>query len=862
MNQDGNDPDNPDISKQPPIGSRAAREQHQEQRVRQRGGQVYRSGPLQLNIPRKPPAPQQPRQSGERERLPVPSPFNNPPMRTTAMTNLFRHSLSRSRSPIPQQQQPPSPLFANVRSSSQRSYTSNRPENFQTQATLIDSDNGINGSSPNSNHSNQGRAGSPQSSFSSGRSSLSNNRSSSSVEERRRRMQSERSAGSEKSALSTLDRTTRTSEFPRDRLTDIDSVNQKVDGHDRDILFGNNPLFNDIDSTPLDDGDMSADKSILSDREKRMSTQLIQSSRATPPPSNKREKGKGRVRGERKKETNMDPEREKDIEKETEKENSTVDKAHPSTEPTEDFDSLVAPTPQQAPASIKKRARKSDTNEVKERKKARKSDNKEAKKARKSENKSKKMRKSRVTEDVDVKAETDQSQQAQQTQPSKKKEEKKEKKNKKDKAARESDSRQVRRRRGGVQEVRSDEEDETRPRKSESTVFKVPELPAKPVKRKRKSAIRHAYRDGKTQADVDREDAAAAKAAKNLARKRKKDRRIDDEEMHLFHTISLSDQTTMNPFAQDIDKKHEAVASRAIAKSQRQINEIDVFWNLLVNEVDDVIDQTESRTLLHDIRHFNALLEKEFTEKTVWFEYCVALNARLATAKAQQKDMRKRILETQKSIAQVSKQMAGVQQDWTESKLHREEMSKLNLWMNDVQSRRIPLVAGEEMDIDKKANVQLKQEVSDIYSSIELIRTVYSEDPDSFAGNVQRFGNTQDNAGKCRMYGVFDDDGETLPADEDYEDIIYEMEWDSAGIVGDGNIAAAENDLDEEQSSDEESIGSVSSEDVSIDSDSVFVSDVGDVSDEESSRQVDDDSRVAATTDSPNSSPSSGHKDI
>lgn len=37
MNQDGNDPDNPDISKQPPIGSRAAREQHQEQRVRQRG---------------------------------------------------------------------------------------------------------------------------------------------------------------------------------------------------------------------------------------------------------------------------------------------------------------------------------------------------------------------------------------------------------------------------------------------------------------------------------------------------------------------------------------------------------------------------------------------------------------------------------------------------------------------------------------------------------------------------------------------------------------------------------------------------------------------------------------------------------
>lgn len=224
--------------------------------------------------------------------------------------------------------------------------------------------------------------------------------------------------------------------------------------------------------------------------------------------------------------------------------------------------------------------------------------------------------------------------------------------------------------------------------------------------------------------------------------------------------------------------------------------------------------------------------------------------------------MRKRILETQKSIAQVSKQMAGVQQDWTESKLHREEMSKLNLWMNDVQSRRIPLVAGEEMDIDKKANVQLKQEVSDIYSSIELIRTLYSEDPDSFAGNVQRFGNTQDNAGKCRMYGVLDDDGETLPADEDYEDIIYEMEWDSAGIVGDGNIAAAENDLDEEQSSDEESIGSVSSEDVSIDSDSVFVSDVGDVSDEESSRQVDDDSRVAATTDSPNSSPSSGHKDI
>ena len=65
----------------------------------------------------------------------------------------------------------------------------------------------------------------------------------------------------------------------------------------------------------------------------------------------------------------------------------------------------------------------------------------------------------------------------------------------------------------------------------------------------------------------------------------------------------------------DIDQKHKGVASRAITKSQRHVNEIDVFWNMLINEIDNVIEQTESRTLLHDIRHFNALLEKEFMER-------------------------------------------------------------------------------------------------------------------------------------------------------------------------------------------------------------------------------------------------------
>lgn len=537
-------------------------------------------------------------------------------MRTTAMTNLFRNTLSRS--PVPQQLHPsisPSPLFgsnngspsvgptaahssqyvnspvsltqrsissraldAGLRSSSgersrSRSRGGNYDEIFQTQATLIDTSQPD--SDGSSGGSNQGRAGSIDNrSLSSGASNQSIDRSSSSEEERRRRIQSEKSDRSDnRDSLS----------LRRDRLTDIDSYNQRVGQNDRDIVFEQSPLFNDRGSFGLDDRDMSADKSILSDREKRMSTQLIQSRRPTPPPTTKRDKGKGRARIE--KENRQD-------------EDIDMEEGDVSREPLEDFDSLIAPTPEQAPAK-KKTKRKSEKKEVKE-KRAR-----MEKKARKSD---KEKRKSRLAEEFEVKSE-DEKQQPPPKVPVKKTQ-------KRNKTKEEAEGRRSRRRQGGVEEVRSDEGDEPSTRKSRKistdAVFKVPEIP---VKRKRKSAIRQAYRDGRTQADVDREEAVAAKEATRLAKKRKKDRRIDDEEVHLFHTIFLSDQTLSNPFTEDIDKKHQAVASRAITKSQRQINEIDVFWNLMVNEVDDIIDQTESRTLLHDIRHFNALLEKEFTER-------------------------------------------------------------------------------------------------------------------------------------------------------------------------------------------------------------------------------------------------------
>lgn len=485
-------------------------------------------------------------------------------------------------------------LDAGLRSSSERSRSRSRggnfdEENFQTQDTLIEpSQRDSDGSSGGSN---QGRAGSiGNRSLSSSASNPPNDRSSSSEEERRLRTQSERSKN--RDSLSSR----------RDRLTDINSFNQRVGQNDRDILFEQTPLFSDRGSFGLDDRDMSADKSILSDREKRMSTQLIQSRRPTPPPTTKRDKGKGRARVE--KENRQDD----DVE---------MEEGDVSREPLEDFDSLIAPTPEQAPAK-KKTKRKSEKKEEKEKrarmeKRARKSEKKEEKekrariekKARKSD---KGKRKSRVADEADVKSEDGE------TQPPPKEPVKKTQKKKKSKE--EAEGRRSRRRQGGVEEVRSDEEDEASTRTSRKTstdaVFKVPEIP---IKRKRKSAIRQAYRDGRTQADVDREEAAATKEATRLAKKRKKDRRIDDEEVHLFHTIFLSDQTLSNPFTEDIDKKHQAVASRAITKSQRQINEIDVFWNLMVNEVDDVIDQTESRTLLHDIRHFNALLEKEFTER-------------------------------------------------------------------------------------------------------------------------------------------------------------------------------------------------------------------------------------------------------
>lgn len=158
-------------------------------------------------------------------------------------------------------------------------------------------------------------------------------------------------------------------------------------------------------------------------------------------------------------------------------------------------------------------------------------------------------------------------------------------------------------------------------------------------------------------------------------------------------------------------------------------------------------------------------------------------------------------------------------------------MSKLNLWMNDVQSRRIPLQPDEDMTIDKKATVKLKDELTDIYSSLALIRPVFSTDDNSLSNNLSRFGLTYDCAAERNMFEQEDDDG-LIPTDPRYEDKVYELEIENATIVGDENIAAAEND--EGLFSDDESIGSVSTDDISISSDKVSVSEDSDFEDEQS----------------------------
>ena len=217
------------------------------------------------------------------------------------------------------------------------------------------------------------------------------------------------------------------------------------------------------------------------------------------------------------------------------------------------------------------------------------------------------------------------------------------------------------------------------------------------------------------------------------------------------------------------------------------------------------------------------------------FEHCIGLTARLSTAKAQQKELRKQILSTQKSIADVSKQMSSVQLEWTQSKQHREEMGRLNLWANDVQSRRQPLLADEDMTINKNARVKLRDEYEDIMSGLELIRPVSSLDS-SLEDNLYRYIATYEAAADLRMISHKNRVGKTVPADTRYTNKnAYSVELENVAVVEGENVSAAEESLSEDEYdvfSEDESISSVSADEASITSDKVSVGDVSDEEDE------------------------------
>lgn len=93
------------------------------------------------------------------------------------------------------------------------------------------------------------------------------------------------------------------------------------------------------------------------------------------------------------------------------------------------------------------------------------------------------------------------------------------------------------------------------------------------------------------------------------------DKKKGPDEIFEYKALIAPPNDGVEELIDEIDAKHKHVAGRAINRSLTVVNELDVVWEIVTDEIEEAIARAQSRTMMHDLRHMMSILEVGFVKK-------------------------------------------------------------------------------------------------------------------------------------------------------------------------------------------------------------------------------------------------------
>ena len=206
---------------------------------------------------------------------------------------------------------------------------------------------------------------------------------------------------------------------------------------------------------------------------------------------------------------------------------------------------------------------------------------------------------------------------------------------------------------------------------------------------------------------------------KERQQQRRQEEQESDEETHAssqntkaIEIRSLLPITTQysTQMTEQSDRKRWAAAEKEIKKCREVVNEIDVIWEIVAEEIEIEIEKAGSKTLKHDLTHLYNILEIEFVNKIQAYEHIHGLLGRIKNARNIQSDLRGQMLKTQNTRAQIARQMRQVEFDYNEMKKAREERCDLGKWLNNMEGVRSQWLDNANVDDNNPRNDEINFE--------------------------------------------------------------------------------------------------------------------------------------------------------
>ncbi|TIB73112.1 hypothetical protein E3Q23_03112 [Wallemia mellicola] len=301
------------------------------------------------------------------------------------------------------------------------------------------------------------------------------------------------------------------------------------------------------------------------------------------------------------------------------------------------------------------------------------------------------------------------------------------------------------------------------------------------------------------------------------------DRKKVPDEIFEYKALIAPPNDGVDELIDEIDAKHKHVAGRAINRSLTVVNELDVVWEIVTDEIEEAIARAQSRTMMHDLRHMMSILEVGFVKKVQSYYHVIGLLARLSAAKTQQKELRAQLLATQTSRSEIAKNMAQKEKEWHSTKKARREMAHLNIWLHDLEESKME-VSGEDDGSVDRIPTKLGDDYMSILSALRLIEPMHTD-----GGTDRTMEEVNMLYELCEKEGVFDD-VEEEDDEEDMESVssVHTSDIDSSELESLGGDSDGLSDDDRPAGSSTRGISS-NSQDASIKSHGISLG-TGDVS--------------------------------